>query len=171
MSFDIDKTELAGRITAEYQRLAALIDQLSPAQMEQPHAVGTLSIKDLLAHLIAHEQRAIQELRAAQQGRQLMIDHAANDSFNAGAVAAVTPINARSIRAAWARSVQQVLAALHSLDDTDFLPTGALTQILEDSIDGALGNNTYGHYAEHRSEIEAWLERLGSTASSAKEQE
>ena len=169
MSFDIDKTELARRIAAEYQRLAGLIDQLSPAQMEQPHASGTLSIKDLLAQLIAHEQRAMEELRAAQQGRQLAIDHAANDSFNAGAIAAATPLAASTIRAAWDRSVQQVLAAIQSLDDADFLPTSALTQILEDSIDGAPGNNTYSHYVEHRPEVEAWLARLSSASSIAQE--
>lgn len=165
MSFDVDKAELTRRITAGYQRLAGLIEQLSPAQMEQPGAFGLLSIKGLLGHLIAHEQRAIQELHAAQQGWQLSIDHAANDAFNAGAVAAVAPIDPSSVRAAWARSVQQVLAAIQALDDADFQLTSALTQILEDSIDGAIGNNTYDHYAEHWPEVAAWIEQLGSTAS------
>ncbi|HEY0737332.1 MAG TPA: DinB family protein [Herpetosiphonaceae bacterium] len=160
MSFDIDKIELARRITEAYGQLAGLIDLLSPEQMERPHAIGALSIKDLLAHLIAHEQRALQELRAARQGRPLMIDHAANNAFNAGAVAAAAPIDTSSIRAAWERSVQQVLAAIQALPDADFLPNSALTQILEDSIDGALGNNTYGHYIEHRPEVEAWLDNL-----------
>lgn len=169
MSFEIDKTELARRINEEYQRLAGLIDQLSSAQMEQPHAVGTVSIKDLLAHLIAHEQRAIQELRFARQGQQLPIDHAANDSFNAGAVTAITPFDPASVRAAWDRSMQQVLATIQGLDDADFLPTSALVQMLEDSIDGALGNNTYGHYAEHRPDVEAWIKQLGSASSIAKE--
>lgn len=169
MSFEIDKTELARRIREEYQQLVELIDQLSSAQMEQPHAVGTLSIKDLLAHLIAHEQRAIQELRFAREGQRLPIDHAANDSFNAGAVAGSTPFDPASVRAAWDRSVQQVLATIHGLDDADFLPTSVLVQMLEDSIDGALGNNTYGHYAEHRPDIEAWINELGSASSIAKE--
>lgn len=157
MSFDIDKAELTRRITSGYQQLAGLLDQLSPAQMEQPGAIGAMSIKDLLAHLIAHEQRAIQELRAAQQGWQLPIDHAANDAFNAGAVAAVTPIDPSSVRVAWEQSVQQVLAAIQTLDAADFQPTSALTQILEDSIDGALGNNTYDHYAEHWPEVAVWV--------------
>ncbi|HEY0605795.1 MAG TPA: DinB family protein [Herpetosiphonaceae bacterium] len=160
MSFDIDKNELARRITDAYGQLAGLIDQLSPEQMERSHAIGALSIKDLLAHLIAHEQRALQELHSARQGQQLPIDHAANDAFNAGAVAAATPLDASSVRAAWERSVQQVLAAIRALPDADFLLSSALTQILEDSIDGALGNNTYGHYIEHRPEVEAWLDHL-----------
>lgn len=169
MSFDIDKAELTRRIAAGYQRLAGLIDHLSPAQMEQPGAFGSLSIKDLLAHLIAHEQRALEELRAAQRGCQLPIDHAANDAFNAGAVAAVAPIDPSSVRVAWERSVQQVLTAIHVLDDADFQPTSTLTQILEDSIDGAIGNNTYEHYAEHWPEVVAWIARLGSAASITKE--
>lgn len=160
MSFDIDKNELARRITDAYAQLAGLIDQLSPEQMERPHAIGALSIKELLGHLIAHEQRAMEELRSARQGRQMPTDHAANDAFNAGAVAAATPIDARSIRAAWERSVQQVLDTIQALPDADFLPNSALTQILEDSIDGALGNNTYEHYIEHRPEVEAWLDHL-----------
>ena len=58
---------------------------------------------------------------------------------------------------AWEASHQQVITAVRALSDADYDLNGPVAQVLEDTIDGALGNNTYDHYAEHLPEIEAWI--------------
>jgi len=50
-----------------------------------------------------------------------------------------------------------VITAVRALSDADYDLNGPVAQVLEDTIDGALGNNTYDHYAEHLPEIEAWI--------------
>jgi hypothetical protein len=124
--------------------------------------IGDWSITDLLAHLIAHEQRAVREIEHALRGERLEIDHAANHAFNEAAVAAYRAQPCAIVRKAWDTSYQAVVTAVAALPDAAFDPAGEIVAALEDSIDGALGNNSYGHYAEHRREIEARLATMAS---------
>lgn len=48
-------------------------------------------------------------------------------------------------------SARQVVAAVAALAEADFDPAGPLAAALDDTIDGALANNTYAHWAEHLS--------------------
>ena len=158
------KTELLRRLAEEHNLLVSLLDGLTPQQCLQPGVISGWSIRDLLAHLIAHEQRGLQELAFAQRGETLAIDHAMGDAFNEGAAMACRLLDLAVLRAAWERSHQQVVGAVAALSNDDFLPSSPLELALDDSIDGALGNNTYGHYAEHRVDVVRWLESSGADA-------
>ena len=124
-------------------------------------AVGNWSVKDVLAHLVAHEQRALQELQFALRGEQYQIDHGSNDAFNDQAVNDSRSFTFKDQFNNWKESYRQVVAAVEALSDADFDPSGKVVKSLDDTIDGALGNNTYEHYDAHADEIEAWLKRLG----------
>jgi uncharacterized protein (TIGR03083 family) len=156
------KAELLRRLVDEQNRFVSLLDGLTPQQYLEPCVIGGWSIRDLLAHLIAHEQRALLELAFAQRGETFAIDHAMGNAFNGGAAMACRPLDPIVLRAAWERSYQQVVDAVAALSDDEFLPSSPLGLALGDSIDGALGNNTYGHYAEHRVDVERWLELGGA---------
>jgi hypothetical protein len=152
-----DRAELLDRLVRERARLDVLLDRLTPAEVTEPGVVGDWSVKDLLAHLVAHEQRALEEVRLALRGECLAIDHAANDAFNAQAVAASKEQPFGAVREAWNGSSRDVAALVAALPEAAFDPAGPVAAALGDSIDGALGYNTYAHYAEHRQQIEAWL--------------
>jgi len=160
MSFEVTQDEILKRLAQEYDSLINLIDQFTPTQMQTPGLLGQWSVRDLLAHLIAHEQRALFELHCAQQGQPLAINHAANDSFNDGAIFACCLFDGPTMRLAWQQSYRRVVEVVTALPAELFLPTSSTVQLLDDSIDGALSNNTYTHYAEHRVEVERWLHRL-----------
>jgi hypothetical protein len=64
----VTRAELLARLDRERAALAAELDQFTPDQQVKPGVVGDWSIKDLLAHLIAHEQRALQEVQSALRG-------------------------------------------------------------------------------------------------------
>jgi uncharacterized protein (TIGR03083 family) len=159
MESHVNQAELLERLAREHERLEAVLAQLTPEECMTQRIAGDWTIQDILAHLIAHEQRALQELHSARRGEPLMIDHSATDRFNAEAVQALRGKSYEEVYTMWSASYHAAVMAVRSLSADDFAPTSLTVTTLGDSIDGALGNNTYEHAAEHRREIERWLER------------
>jgi uncharacterized protein (TIGR03083 family) len=158
----VDQAELLRRLDQEYRRFHATIARLTPDQLHTPGVVGSWSIIDVIAHFIAHEQFALRELAHARQGE--VYDPAENDTdtVNGRAVAEHRHRSVDEVLQAWDASYRQVVAAVRALSAADFDPAGPVAQVLDDSIDGALGNNTYDHYVEHLPAIEAWVREHGS---------
>ncbi len=77
----VTKTELLSRLEREYARLAAVLASLTAEQWTVRGGIGSWSVKDMLAHVIAHQERAREELRYAIRGERLEIDHSAVDAF------------------------------------------------------------------------------------------
>ncbi len=79
----VTQDELLRRLGHGCADVEAFLARLTEAQQRVPGVVGTWSVRDILAHFIAHEQRALEELRHALRGERLAID-----AFNDGAVQA-----------------------------------------------------------------------------------
>lgn len=154
----VDKPELLRRLSYGYVRFNLILERLSPEQRITPDVIGVWSVKDLLAHFIAHEQRALDELRHALRGDPYHFDHSCNATFNEGAVLAYRTESYANVYAAWSRSVESVIAEVSQLTDADFDLNWRVVQLLDDTIDGALANNSYEHWEAHAEQIEAWLE-------------
>lgn len=160
----VDQAELLRRLDREYQRFHRVIAQLPPEQLELPGVVGTWSIKEVIAHFIAHEQFALRELQQALRGETYHPDEDDSGPVNERAVAMCRDQSVADVLRAWETSYHQVVAAVQMLSAAAFEPAGPVVQALGDSIDGALGNNTYDHYAEHVPAIEAWMQQRTSLA-------
>jgi hypothetical protein len=156
----VGKAELLRRLKAGRNRFAAVLDAVPSSVFLRPNTIGQWSVRDLLAHFVAHEQRAMTEIATAQRRERLAIDHHSAAAFNAGAVFAWAPLGREDAVAAWERSYQQVVEMVEALRESDFAPGSALEQSLGDTIDGALANNTYAHYAEHLPRLEALVARV-----------
>lgn len=160
MDRDIGKQELLQRLQSGYARFQQLIAHLTPAQLQAPGVIGRWSIKDLIAHFIAHEQFALSEIAAAQRGEKYHSPFQDSDEINAAVVEQYADTPAEEVFAAWETSFRGVVAAVQALADAEFAADGAVARLLEDTIDGALANNTYEHYAEHTPAVAAWIGRL-----------
>lgn len=158
----VDKDELLRRLDERYEWFDVLLERASAFDTDAPGVTEAWSVRDVVAHLIAHEQRSLDEICAAQQGRSLDIKHEEQDSFNAGAVYAWRTASFDQVRKAWQKSYAQVVRAVQSLTDAEFDPNGTVVAALGDTIDGALANNTYEHYDVHGAQIIAWLNQLQS---------
>lgn len=156
----VNKDELLRRLDERYEWFDVLLERAAAQDTDAAGVTEEWSVKDVVAHLIAHEQRSIDEIRAAQQGRTPEIKHDENDSFNDGAVFAWRASSFEQVRKAWQKSFQQVVQVVQALTDADFDPNGAVVAALGDTIDGGLANNTYEHYDFHGVQIAAWLERI-----------
>jgi hypothetical protein len=138
-----------------------LLNTIPPSLFLQPDSIGRWSVRDLLAHFVAHEQRALAEIAAAQQGKGRAPDPNGMDEFNAGAAFAWAPLQAAEALAAWDRSHRRVVEVVEEMTEADFAPGSSLEQALGDTVDGALANNTYAHYAEHVPALKAFVARCG----------
>lgn len=158
------QTEILDCLHGEYQRFQDRLRCLTDEQMAHPGTIRDWSVKDLIAHLIAHEQRALQELRLALGGERMAIDHAAVDAFNDGAVTGSRPYSSEEVRRAWKRSFDEVVAVVEGVPERCFDLSHPITLLLDDSIDGALANNTYDHYREHMADLELAIQHFGAAA-------
>ncbi len=159
MEIEVDKAELLKRIEHSYEHLEELLSRAALHDTEASGVCGEWSVKDIVAHLIAHEQRTLAELNAAREGRHLDIKHDENDSFNDGAVYAYRAAMFEIVRSQLRRSHEHLIKAIKALDDADFNPQGAFVKALDDTVEGAVANNTYEHYDEHSAQIEAWVKQ------------
>lgn len=150
---DVGKTELIARLEDAFGQLNDVIGRL-----EGTVRIGAWSPSDVLAHLIAHEQRALVEVAAALRGDTFPIDLDANDAFNQGAVFSSRAYPFETIHRAWLESYASVLEFVRALPDEVLQSPNAVTDVLGDTIDGALANNTYAHYLEHLSRLRTILE-------------
>ncbi len=62
------KQKLLNWLKDEQQQWEALLDQIGPAQMDQPGVTGAWSAKDLVAHLTGWNCHLVARLQAAQRG-------------------------------------------------------------------------------------------------------
>ena len=99
-----------------------LLQAIPTPLLLQPDAIGGWSVRDLLAHFVAHEQRALAEIAAARRGERLEIDPNGTSEFNAGAAFAWAPLQPAEALAAWDRSYGCVVAIVEQLSEADFAP-------------------------------------------------
>ena len=153
----IGKSELLSRLRTSRDTVASLLVAIPPAAFLQADAIDRWSVRDLLAHFVAHEQRALAEIAAARRGERLVSDPTAINEFNAGAAFAWASLQPAEARRAWDRSYSRVVDTIEELREADFAPGSALEQALGDTVNGALANNTYTHYAEHLPALAAFV--------------
>lgn len=157
MTASMTKAALLQRLHAGYQQVEQLIAPLTSEQLQTKGVVGDWSIQDIIAHFIAHEQFALRELAAAQRDETYQNPYADTDVMNAEAVGQYAQLAVDHVMDAWEESFHQIITAVQLLADADFLADSAVVQRLGDTIDGALANNTYDHYAEHLPAMQTWI--------------
>jgi hypothetical protein len=157
MTVEVTKQVLLQRLQASYAHFHQIITPLTSSQLETKGVIGSWSIKDTVAHFIAHEQFALRELAAAQGGETYDNPYEDVDTMNAVAVEQYTYASLDQVLLDWDISFQQIVTAVEALDETDFAADSPVVDCLNDTIDGALANNTYEHYAEHIPSIQAWI--------------
>lgn len=147
------RNELIRRLERSHAVFDALLGRMTGDQLNGLPVVGHWVMKDVLAHFIAHEQHVLDEIRLARRGHRVDPDYGDTDTFNEGAVSAWRGESLAEVRRAWEVSRRQVVTLVNDLPDDAFDPSGRVVAALGDTIDGALANNTYEHYAEHGPQI------------------
>jgi hypothetical protein len=166
-----NKQQVLDELRAEYERWEALLASLSEAQIIDPRLPAGLSLKDVVAHLWAWQQRTVARAEAALHDRQPaypqwpahLDPHAEDDleEINAWIYATNREKSWPRVYADWREGFQRLLAAAQDVDEKDmfeeeryaWLPGMTLAFILE-----ASGEH---HREEHYGPLTAWLRENG----------
>jgi hypothetical protein len=164
MERTMTKARLLALIRSERKSLDAELADLDGDQMTKPGVEGRWSIKDLMAHITAWEQRMIEWLKQALRGevpKQLPTSITWED---------LDRLNAETFRENRDRPLDEVLAESDRsyrqvLRTVEMMPEKALIQPDYYVWRGGkplweiVAANTFWHYQEHREAIRAWLHR------------
>lgn len=145
----LDRAEILQRLRIGDVEADQVLTGMTMRHLTGVPITGSWSVRDVVAHMVAHEQFALAELRRATGAADTAIAYADLDSFNAGAILAMRPLEPRMVMAAWRTSRREVIALVERLPDDAFDPDGPTVARLGDTIGAALGNTTWEHWAGH----------------------
>jgi hypothetical protein len=163
MDTPIAKSQLLAWITAARAELDAVIAPLSDAQMLAPGAEGELAVKDLLAHVAWWERRTLRAFAYAARGEQPSKLAAEGEGevgvnrVNAETFAANRERPLDDVRAEYARSGRDLIAALAGYTEADIFNEDGLTRFLGFPALYLIAGDTYMHYPDHVASIRTWL--------------
>ena len=158
MEARLPREEILRRLALEYQRLMETFARLTPEQWTAAGAVGTWTAKDVMAHLVYWNHFATDELQAAVTGSTFAHPEGTTDEINTSAVASFEGWAAEAVRSAFEHSYAELLDCVKTLPHSAFEAGSAIELALEETVHGALANNTYEHWPIHEAQIRAWIE-------------
>jgi hypothetical protein len=155
----ISRSELLEAIRTEHNRLEVTLAQLDEAQMIRPGVVGDWSVKDILAHIVAWEQRMVRWVGEALQGK-LPADPDNWDQVHALNAQIYQENRDRSLADVleeFPRSYQEALHVAETTGEKDLLDPGRFAWREGKPLWKVVAANTCWHYREHDESIRAWL--------------
>ncbi|HEV2527219.1 MAG TPA: DinB family protein [Thermomicrobiales bacterium] len=156
---DHPRTVLLRQLLAGDVAINQVLTGLTVSHLTAIPVVGDWSIRDVMAHCIAHEQLVLIDLRAAQGKGPALSAYGLGglDAFNNGAVLSMRSLEPRMVVAAWRTSRQELMAMIQSLPDEAFEPGGDLVSRLGRSVGDEIASKTYEHWALHIADIRRGL--------------
>ena len=155
---NMTRQELLDQIVSHRKKLEEVLAKVPEVDYFVPVFAGGLTLKDLLAHIVAWEQRMITWLGQAAEG--ILPDVPASDEavekINAEIYLENKDASLEDVRKAFERSYQQ---ALKIAEDTP-----EVVLFSENLIEGrerpywiTVASNTWWHYKDHYDDLTAWL--------------
>ena len=135
-------------LQVEWERLVASLEGLTEVDLLEPGVVGPWSIKDLQGHISSWEEEVIDMLRIQLSGQEANFAPHVVDEWNALQVEGKNSIPLQEIQTAFHETHQRLAELASQLPDELFHDMTRIRLALE--------ADAWGHYVEHRSQVEAW---------------
>jgi hypothetical protein len=152
-----DKQTLLDRIQKSYRAFDTLLAPLSEQQLSTLKGSDGWTMKDHIAHLIAWQQRTLNNINAIMDNIELSdpTPDMTIDQINERFYQQYTLLSVERVLAEHRVMQQQMLHALQIISEEDlYKPVPWLNNR---PVVGWVVGNTYEHYEEHMHDIQKWL--------------
>lgn len=166
MKEKMTKAQTLEAIRREREALKATLEPLSQDQMVEAGVEGHWSVKDILCHISAWENRMVQWLAEALGGEVPEMpgpgltwddmDRLNEQSYLANKDRALDDVLAES-----EGSYQRGLEAVQELSDEILTDPDRFEWMGGATLGRLVGANTWWHYRDHHGEIRKWLDKAG----------
>lgn len=161
-----EKTAITQLLEDEYQLWLKMLEPLSEEQAEQTQ-FEALSIKDKVAHLWAWQQRTIERLQAALEGREPVfpewpagLDPDTErdlDAVNAWIHDSLKDKNWGEVLADWKTGFQTVIDLSRQIPDEMLMEPGRFSWLGEHRLYDVLYGTYDHHHVEHLPDMRRWM--------------
>jgi hypothetical protein len=161
----IGKAELISTIGMERKRLENLLAQVPQHRMAEPCVEGPWSVKDILIHLIAWEQRMIYWLGQALHGEipDMPSTEADLDCWNERIYQENRDRLLEDVLINFYRSYSEALIAVEATPEEDLVDPSRYPWRQGAPLWQMVASNTFWHYQEHGMSIQAWVGKTAET--------
>ena len=160
----ITKAELLEQIHQERQKLEEALSRFTRLQLSVPGVEGDWNAKDVLAHIVAWEQRMIRWMSQALSG-EIPLRPANWDEvhkLNEESYQEDKRLSLDQVLEDFERSYPQALAVAESTEEKDLLDPERFPWRNGSPLWVMVAANTCWHYREHRQALETWLEQVAA---------
>ena len=163
MNEDMTKADLLDQIRSERQALEANLAGLSEEQMLKPGVEGEWSVKDILIHIVAWEQRMISWVNQSLTGVPVqMLPQGYTwddlDRWNQETYLKHRDDSLADVLAQFSSSYREALSTAGSVEENTLLDPERFAWREGKPLWPVVAANTCWHYRDHRKSIGAWLE-------------
>jgi hypothetical protein len=166
-----NKSEMLALLENEFNRWEALLGSLSLSQITSPNFIGTWSIQDVVAHLMAWQTRSIARLEAACMHKdpefprwpvQPLPDPGDNsDEINAWIYETCRDQPWPEIHSSWRAGYQRFLQLARDIPETDLLDPKRYPWMEDQPLMAVLQSSYDHHQVEHLQPLLAQLQQHG----------
>lgn len=166
-----DKKQILTMLKEEFNRWEELLAGMSEAQIIAPHLPDNLSIKDVIAHLRAWQQRSIARLEAALLNREpefpdwpAGLDPEADDvdQINAWIYETYREQPWSRVYRDWREGFLRFLELGEAIPEKDLLEAGRYPWLEGHPLSSILLGSYEHHQEEHLEPLLAWIDQHGT---------
>ena|SRR5579859_1553601 len=169
MEEHIDKAILLDNMSAAHDALEKTLTPLNEAQMTTPGVNGEWSIKDLLVHLTAWQQRLLAAIRAGEPAiSPLDISGEEVNGLNQQFYQENKSRSLNAVLAAFRTASSQLLASVEAMTDEDLIDPQRFSWTGGKPLWQFVAGETYEHILEHIGSIYTWQAKVKQDATHTK---
>ncbi|HEX7589157.1 MAG TPA: ClbS/DfsB family four-helix bundle protein [Anaerolineae bacterium] len=162
----MDKQELLETIKTTQIGWEALLTEVGEARMTVAGVTGDWSIKDIIVHLTAWEERTVARLTAVRQGGKPepapWPKNLSEEEENAWIYEANRKRTLRDVLEDSRRVQNRLMKLLQSVTNEELNEAGRFSWLGGNKLVESIPGNTYEHYQEHSELIRKWLARVAA---------
>lgn len=171
-----DKTQIIGMLREEFERWEELLSGWSEEYIVNPQLPSGLSIKDVVAHLWAWQERSIARMEAARRGKEpgppawpteFDPEEAQPNALNAWIYETYKDKPWEDVYRDWKEGLQRLIELGDAIPERDLFDKGKYPWLEGSSLADVLLGAFDHHHVEHLEPLLAWLHDHGAMRSAS----